>query len=212
MGTTTSEGRRRDAQGTRRRLLEAASALFAERGYERTTVRDIADRGGAKQALLFRSFGSKRALVGEVVAHDGEEQLRSTPPDELLEAVLRGMLAHRGREPGSRALATLLRSVGGGDEIGTAVRSISDDYARVLASLSSADNRALRADLALSWMLGIGMMRVVVGKEPRADADPDEVCALVMVALGTLLDGLSEMPGQGSAQGQGSVNTETSAL
>ncbi|MGO4759461.1 TetR/AcrR family transcriptional regulator, partial [Streptomyces sp. 2MCAF27] len=75
-----------------------------------------------------------------------------------------------------------------------------------------ADNHALRADLALSWMLGIGMMRVVVGKEPLVDADPDEVCALVMVALGTLLDGLSEMPGQGSAQGRGSVNTETSAL
>ncbi|MGY0056368.1 TetR/AcrR family transcriptional regulator [Streptomyces sp. LZ34] len=204
MGTTTSEGRRRDAQGTRRRLREAASALFAERGYERTTVREIADRAGVNQALLFRYYGSKRALFGEVVAHDGEEQMRSTPPGELLEAALRGLLAHRGREPGNRALATLLRSVGSGDEIGTAVRAVSDDYARVLASLSSADNRALRADLALSWMLGIGMMRVVVGKEPLADADPDEVCALVMAALGTLLDGLPEIPAQGS------VNTETS--
>ena len=132
--------------------------------------------------------------------------MRSTPPGELLEAALRGLLAHHGREPGSRALATLLRSVGSGDEIGSAVRSVSDDYARVLASLSSADNRALRADLALSWMLGIGMMRVVVGKEPLADADPDEVCALVMVALGTLLDGLPETPARGS------VNAETSAL
>lgn len=206
MGTTTSAGRRRDAQDTRRRLLEAASALFAERGYERATVREIADRAGVNQALLFRYYGSKRALFGEVVAHNGEARVRNTPPGELLEAALRGLLGHRGKEPANRALATLLRSVGSGDEIGTAVRATSDDYARVLASLSSAENRALRADLALSWMLGIGMMRVVVGKEPLADADPDEVCALVMVALGTLLDGL---PGISS---QSSANTGSSAL
>ncbi|CDR17001.1 TetR/AcrR family transcriptional regulator [Streptomyces iranensis] len=196
MGTTVSEGQRRDARNTRRRLLEAAAALFAERGYERATVRDIADRAGVNQALLFRYFGSKRALFGEVIAHNGEEQLRTTPPHELLEAALRGLLGHGGREPGSRALATLLRSVDSGDEIGTAVRAISDDYARVLASLSSADNHELRADLALSWLLGIGMMRVLVGKEPLADADPNEVCALVTSALGTLLDGLPAADGR----------------
>ncbi|GAA2335897.1 TetR/AcrR family transcriptional regulator [Streptomyces cuspidosporus] len=210
MGASTSEGRRRDAQGTRLRLLEAASALFAERGYERATVRDIADRAGVNQALLFRYFGSKRALFGEVVAHDGEEQLRHTAPDELLEAALRGLLGHRGKERGNRALATLLRSVGSGDEIGTAVRAVSDDYARVLASLSDADNRALRADLALSWMLGIGMMRVVVGKEPLADAAPEEVCGLVLPALRTLLDGPPEDPEQSPRHI--SASSETSAV
>ncbi|GAA1691812.1 TetR/AcrR family transcriptional regulator [Streptomyces yatensis] len=195
MGTTVSEGQRRDARNTRRRLLEAAAALFAERGYERATVRDIADRAGVNQALLFRYFGSKRALFGEVIARNGEEQLRTTPPHELPETALRGLLGHGAKDPGTRALATLLRSVDSGDEIGTAVRAISDDYARVLASLSSADNHELRADLALSWLLGIGMMRVLVGKEPLADADPDEVCALVTAALGTLLDGLPAADG-----------------
>jgi hypothetical protein len=48
----------------------------------------------------------------------------------------------------------------------------------------------LRADLALSWLLGIGLMRVVVGKESLAEADPDEVCALVTGALATLLEDL----------------------
>lgn len=191
MGGTTPETHRRDARGTRRMLLEAASALFAERGYERATVRDIAERAGVNQALLFRYFGSKKALFGEVVAHDGQEQLHTTPPRELFEAALRGMLGHGGdRAREDRALATLLRSVGSGDEIGTAVRGMGDDYARVLASLSSAEDRGLRADLALSWMLGIGLMRVVVGKESLAEADPDEVCALVTGALATLLEDL----------------------
>jgi AcrR family transcriptional regulator len=190
MGGTTPEAPRRDAQVTRQTLLEAASALFAERGYERATVRDIAERAGVNQALLFRYFGSKRALFGEVVAHGGQEQLHTTPPRELFETALRGMLGHGDRASEDRTLATMLRSVGSGDEIGTAVRGIGDDYARVLASLSSAEDRGLRADLALSWMLGIGLMRVVVGKESLAEADPDEVCALVTGALATLLEDL----------------------
>ncbi|MFI0816460.1 TetR family transcriptional regulator [Streptomyces sp. NPDC021098] len=199
MSGTTPEAPRRDARGTRRMLLEAASALFAERGYERATVRDIAERAGVNQALLFRYFGSKKALFGEVVSHDGQEQLHTTPPGELFETALRGMLG-RGEHGGGddhddparedRALATLLRSVGSGDEIGTAARDIGDDYARVLASLSAAQDRELRADLALSWLLGIGLMRVVVGKESLAEADPDEVCALVTGALATLLEDL----------------------
>ncbi|MFI9227491.1 TetR family transcriptional regulator [Streptomyces rimosus] len=182
--------RRRGAQGTRLLLLEAAEALFAERGYERATVRDIAERAGVNQALLFRYFGSKKALFGEVVARGGQEQLHSTPPAELFEVALRGMLGRRGEEAGDRALETFLRSIGDSDEIATAVREMGDDYARVLATLSTADDRGLRADLALSWMLGIGLMRVVVGKQPLADADPDEVCALVTGALGTLLEDL----------------------
>ncbi|MFE5833462.1 TetR family transcriptional regulator [Streptomyces sp. NPDC056488] len=179
---------------TRERLLAAASALFAERGYDRTTVREIAARAGANQALLFRYFGSKQALFGEVVAQGGHEQLRTTPPERLAEAVLRSLL-HPPADPvgapgASRSLKTMLRSVGGGDEVSAAVAALGDAYARALAELSTRHDAALRADLALSWLLGIGLTRVVVGKRPLAEADPDEVCRLVLGTLGHLLDGL----------------------
>ncbi|ANZ20325.1 TetR family transcriptional regulator [Streptomyces noursei] len=181
---------RRDAQGTRRLLLDAASELFAERGYERATVRDIAARAGVNQALLFRYFGSKKALFGEVMARGGQEQLRSTPAERLFDVALRGMLAE-GRGPGAdRSLEVCLRSIGGSDEIAEALRGLGDEYAEVLATLSRAEDGALRGDLALSWLLGIGLMRVVVGKEPLASADPNTVSRLVGEALGTLLEGL----------------------
>ncbi|MEU7635090.1 MULTISPECIES: TetR/AcrR family transcriptional regulator [unclassified Streptomyces] len=194
VGETSRSGtageHRRDAQGTRRLLLDAASELFAERGYERATVRDIASRAGVNQALLFRYFGSKKALFGEVMARGGHEQLRSTPAERLFDVALRGMLAE-GRGPGAdRSLEVCLRSIGGSDEIAEALRGLGDEYADVLATLSRADDGALRGDLALSWLLGIGLMRVVVGKEPLASADPDTVCQLVGEALGTLLESL----------------------
>ncbi len=177
---------------SREKLLAAASALFAERGYDRTTVREIAARAGVNQALLFRHFGSKQGLFGEVVAHGGHEQLRGTPPERLAETALRSLLhppaAGSAQAPGvSRSLATLLRSVGGGDEVSAVVSALGDEYARVLATLSTAEDRELRADLALSWLLGIGLMRVVVGRRPLADADPDRVCRLVTDALDRLL-------------------------
>lgn len=179
---------------TRERLLAAASELFAERGYERATVRDIAARAGVNQALLFRHFGSKRALFGETMSRGGLERLRATPPDRLVEVILSNMLAPPPDRDGSasgagRSLETLLRSVGAQDEVAAALASLSTDYARVLATVSDADDRALRADLALSWLLGIGLMRVVIRKRPLADADPAEVTRLVTDALARLLDG-----------------------
>ncbi len=52
---------------TRRRLLAAASQLFAERGFHRTTARDIAARAGVNLAAGNYHYGSKRELYLEVL-------------------------------------------------------------------------------------------------------------------------------------------------
>ncbi|MER5851435.1 TetR family transcriptional regulator [Streptomyces sp. NPDC002012] len=176
--------RRRDAAATRRRLLEAARDLFAERGYEGTTVRSIAERAGANQALLFRYFGSKQGLLTEVLAQGGLEQLRATPPEELFETALRSMLTRSAvGGAGDRSLEVYLRSIGRGDEAAGTLRELGEEYQSALAGLSGTEDGALRADLAMAWLLGIGLMRTVVAREPLAGADPDDVCHLV---LGTL--------------------------
>ncbi|GAA2266828.1 TetR/AcrR family transcriptional regulator [Streptomyces amakusaensis] len=175
--------RRRDAAATRLRLLEAARDLFAERGYEGTTVREIAERAGANQALLFRYFGSKQGLLTEVVAQGGLERLRATPPGELFEASLRSMLTGSATGAADRSLEVYLRSVGRGEEEAGTLRELGQEYQSALATLSGAEDGALRADLAMAWLLGIGLMRTVVAREPLASADPDAVCRLVLGAL-----------------------------
>lgn len=47
----------------RMRLADAAFALFDERGYEQTTVDDIAERAGVGRTTFFRHYGSKEAVV-----------------------------------------------------------------------------------------------------------------------------------------------------
>ncbi|MER6029940.1 TetR family transcriptional regulator [Streptomyces sp. NPDC001851] len=179
--------RPRDARGTRTRILHAAGAVFAERGYEAATVRDIAGRAGVNQALIFRYFGSKRALLTEVMAEGGKEQLISTPADRLFETALRGVLAEGGKPDADRLLAVYLRSIGSADAAPDTVRALGEEYAAALAGLSRADDSELRAQLAMAWLLGIGLMRVVVGQEPLASAEPDEICGHVLAALEGLL-------------------------
>lgn len=46
-------------------ILEAARRTFSEKGYARTTTREIATRAGVAEVLLFRRFGSKAKLFAE---------------------------------------------------------------------------------------------------------------------------------------------------
>ncbi len=57
------EGETPQGAETRAALYQTAVALFAEQGFEATTLRQIAARAGVSPALVYRYFPSKRALV-----------------------------------------------------------------------------------------------------------------------------------------------------
>ncbi len=58
--------RARQAQRTRDEILGAARRLFAERGYAKTSVRDIAEAAGVSAQTVYDSIGSKQALVARL--------------------------------------------------------------------------------------------------------------------------------------------------
>jgi AcrR family transcriptional regulator len=60
-------GRAREQEDARARLIEAAMALFAEKGYEGTSVRDLATAAGVNVAAVSYHFGSKDALYHEAL-------------------------------------------------------------------------------------------------------------------------------------------------
>lgn len=74
-------------------LLDAAEALFSERGYDSVGIREIAERAGANLAAIRYHFGGKRELYLEVVRRAMRQratyaawQLLETPPRSRREA------------------------------------------------------------------------------------------------------------------------------
>jgi AcrR family transcriptional regulator len=62
-----SSGARRKGELTAERILDAAEALFAERGYDGTTLRDVAARVGLRIPSLYNHFASKDSLYAAVL-------------------------------------------------------------------------------------------------------------------------------------------------
>ena len=66
---TVSAGSTHGAAPSRRdELLRIAGALFAERGFKNTTVRDIADAAGILSGSLYHHFDSKESMVDELLS------------------------------------------------------------------------------------------------------------------------------------------------
>jgi AcrR family transcriptional regulator len=59
-------------QATRDRVLEAASEVFAERGFHGATVEDICERAGFTRGAFYSNFGSKDDLVVELSRRHAE--------------------------------------------------------------------------------------------------------------------------------------------
>src|SRR5262245_51360514 len=60
--TKRKRASRRSTEEVRALIVEAASELFAERGYTQTTMRDVASAAGIGLSVLYRQFSNKERL------------------------------------------------------------------------------------------------------------------------------------------------------
>jgi AcrR family transcriptional regulator len=94
--------RRRDKAATKQALLEAAMQVFATRGFDAATTREVAARAGANEQLIQRYFGGKAGLLLAILERFGsvEQGCPGTlpPPQDTVEgeiiAFLRFHLDH----------------------------------------------------------------------------------------------------------------------
>jgi AcrR family transcriptional regulator len=79
------------AADTRERLLRAAAAVFAERGYDGTRVADIAAAAGVSNGALYAHFDSKAELLVHALRTHGRRQLAelfAADPDRSITELL----------------------------------------------------------------------------------------------------------------------------
>ena len=157
--------RQRKSQLTRDEILAAARRLFAERGYARTSVRDIAGAAGVSAQTVYDSIGSKQAVVAQL--------------NDLIDS-----------EAGIAAIAATWRTpttrwsvVGTSARICRAILEHCSDIVHALVSGAAAEP-ALAAALEEGQRRHLGGTRMIVGRLAELDALAPDLD--VDVAVGTL--------------------------
>ena len=180
-------GRSRDAAASRDALLRAAQTLFGQQGFESTTIREIGEQAGVDAALIARYFGSKADLyIAAVVAEDAE----AVPIEyEGLEHMADVMVTRADRRGPGPILQAIVRSDTSADILDAAL----DRLARRLVGPLVANMRAqgvdrpqLRAEVAVSALLGFSLGRSLGWFDEIRSAPRDEVVALIVDALGAI--------------------------
>lgn len=169
--------RRRDAAGTRARLLSAARTLFLRQGYAATGLRQIAADAGVDVTLVRRYFGSKRQLFIEATdLGEDTERIWSAADAEIPSLLIRRVLA--AADDADVPLFALLRSSGDPEVVERLTEQLDRSLTGPLAELVDADDARLRADLVTALMVGVGVLRTLLHKEPLAGADDDRLTEL----------------------------------
>lgn len=187
-GPGRRRGRRPGGTDTRGQLLDAARVEFAEWGYEKATVRKIAERAGVDAAMVNHWFGGKEGLFARAVLElpfDPLELLkilRNGPDEELGERIVRTFIT-RWDGAGGGVFVALIRSVSGNEQAGQVLREFFQKFFTALISSIGSDDISLRMTLCASQMVGMGMIRYVAKFEPLAS---EEVEVLVRAVAPTL--------------------------
>ena len=178
-------GRRPGNPDTRTEITATARRLFADFGYEKTSVRDIATAAGVDPAMIRHYFGSKaelfRSTVGWPFDTDGLAARIITGDRDELGARLTRVFLQAWDHPDSRApLLAILRGAATHEESTTLVRQFIQGqlYPQLAKPLKGSDTE-LRIDLAMAQLLGIAYLRHVLHVEPIASTPLDELIARV---------------------------------
>jgi AcrR family transcriptional regulator len=169
-------------------VLSAAKRRFATDGYEKTTLRAIADDAHVDPSMVLYLFGSKEELF--------RESLRLILDPEVLVAALTGA-ADDDPDIGTRMVRTYLRiwetpdtaasmramlqSATSNTDANDAFRGFMQNYVLTAVSgvLGGGEQARLRAMLAASSLVGTAMLRYIIQVPPLATLSADEVVALI---------------------------------
>lgn len=179
---TSSRAERRLA--TQARVLAGARKLFAERGFERTTIRAVADAAGVDPSLVMQYFGSKRDLFARAVEASAPAP-DATSPDELVDSLLESLGLKLGKLPDS-TLATLRSMLTDPAAAEHARAALGRQIEAVRSALPTPEEAEVRAALLISAVVGVTIAHQLLGLEALREVPAERIAGLLRPALRAL--------------------------
>jgi AcrR family transcriptional regulator len=170
-------------------VLGAAKRQFALRGYDKTTLRAIADDARVDPAMVLYLFGSKAALFRESMTLVLPADLLTTEiaqqGDDLGCRVVRAYLGIWEQPDTAASMASMVQSATSNSDANDAFRVFLHDYllSAVSSALGGGDDARLRAMLAATNLVGTAMLRYVMRVPPLSSLGVDDVVRLVGPAV-----------------------------
>ncbi|GIJ44020.1 TetR family transcriptional regulator [Virgisporangium aliadipatigenens] len=191
MSDQARPARRRDPEGHRAAIIEAARHAFAERGYNRTTLRDIAQRAGVTHGLITRQFASKeRLFLAAVPGNRDLELVAEGEPATLPDRIARGYIDRMEAGAAGDPLVILLRSAASDEraaaDLLVAMQERSIGVYRSVLGPSVVDLDA-RVALVGSQLIGLTFVRYIARIEPLASMPRDRLITYLTKALRHIL-------------------------
>ncbi|MFB6451284.1 TetR/AcrR family transcriptional regulator [Bradyrhizobium tunisiense] len=164
---------------TRAQILAAAKDLFFERGYDNTTIRDVAARALIDPAMVIRYFRTKDELFGRAAAIDLRlPALKTSEADKIGETLIRHFLDLW--EGSGKGMAIMLRSATSNEFAAEKMREVfKKQVGPVIASVGRKSTAARRAGLVSSQLLGLALCRYVLKLPPVVALSREDLVAHV---------------------------------
>jgi len=193
--TSRRPGRRPAGSGTREAILDAARMEFMERGYDGATVRAIAARAGVNHAMIGHFFGSKEDLFATAIdwpfdpAQDIPRVMAGDPDHvgpRLAQFFFEQLEAPRSRH----TILTLLRSATSNENATRLLRDFAErEIATQIAACIDRPDAQMRSALIVSQLVGVTLMRHLIGLQPLTAAQRDAIVEPLGEALQSLIAG-----------------------
>lgn len=193
-GRRVLRGRRTGKEDTRSAIIQAARNLFADHGFEGTSLRQIARSANVDPALIHHYFDGKEGLFAACIELPADPAkvlagVVAVPPDQRGEALLRALL-RLWDSPAQPALLTLLRGAVGSKRQAALMREVFGRRILVLVTAGmNDDDTRLRGSLAASQIMGLMLARYVLKLEPLASQSHDELVLHVAPTIQRYLTG-----------------------
>lgn len=185
---TRAEQRRR----TEERILAAARVIFADLGYDRTTIRAVAAAAGVDGGLVMHYFGSKDLLFARA-AETPADELPGGTSDEVAEALLTSLGRRLEDEP-TASLAVLRSMLTNADAAGRYREAAAAQQSQLVAAIPTPD-ADLRASLLSAIVHGVIAERYLLRLTHLADASPEEIVDLLRPCFQSLATPPRDAPG-----------------